>query len=128
MKCARKLRGSKVFLWYILQEELKISSDGDIISDILREGNDLVDCSFFSFTICVYSQFNSLKNSNANCNLHMRCFSVITPLNNDKNVKYYLIQCIEGKMKLLEDYNDNGCTYERGSIILKGFFSADPYD
>ena len=25
-------------------------------------------------------------------------------------------------MKLLEDYNDNGFTYKRGSIILKGYF------
>ena len=25
-------------------------------------------------------------------------------------------------MKLLEEYNDNGFTYERGSIILKGYF------
>ena len=42
--------------------------------------------------------------------------------NNSEDVKYYLMRCIEGKMKLLEDYNDNGFTYERGSIILKGYF------
>ena len=55
-------------------EEIKISSDGDIISDLVREGNDVLDCSMFSITLCLYSQCNSLKNSNANCNLHRRCF------------------------------------------------------
>ena len=55
-------------------EEIKISSDGDRISNLVREGNDVVDCSMFSITLCVYSQFNSLKNSNANCNLHRRYF------------------------------------------------------
>ena len=54
-------------------EEIKISSDGDRISDIVREGNDVVDCSILSITLCLYSQFNSL-NSNANCNLYMRYF------------------------------------------------------
>ena len=49
-------------------------------------------------------------------------FAVIAPLDNNKDVKYYLMRCTEGKMKLLEDYNDNGFTYERGSIILKGYF------
>ena len=56
-------------------------------------------------------------------------FAVIAPLDNNENVKYYLMRCTEGKMKLLEDYNDNEFTCERGSIILKGyFFAADPYD
>ena len=55
-------------------EEIEISSDGNIILDLVREGNDLVDCSLFPMTLCVYSQFNSLKNSNANFNLHRRCF------------------------------------------------------
>ena len=32
------------------------------------------------------------------------------------------MQSTDGKMKLLEDYNDNGFTYERGSVILKGYF------
>ena len=49
-------------------------------------------------------------------------FVVIAPLDNNKNVKYYLMQSNDGKMKLLDDYNDNGFTYERGSIILKGYF------
>ena len=48
-------------------------------------------------------------------------FPVIAPLDNE-NVKYYLMRCTEGKMKLLEDYNDKGFTYERGSIILKCYF------
>ena len=47
-------------------EEIKISSDGDRISDLVREGNDVVDCSMLSIILCVYSQFNSLKTSNAN--------------------------------------------------------------
>ena len=49
-------------------------------------------------------------------------FSMIALLDNNKNVKYYLMRCTEGKMKLSEDYNDNGFTYERGSVILKGYF------
>ena len=32
------------------------------------------------------------------------------------------MRCIERKMKLLEDYDDNGFIYERGSIILKSYF------
>ena len=55
-------------------EEIKVSFDDDKILDLVREGNDLVDCSLLSITLCVYCQFNSLKNSNANCNLHRRCF------------------------------------------------------
>ena len=54
-------------------EEVKISFDGDRISDLVREGNDVVDCSILSITLCLYSQFNSL-NSKANCNLHRRYF------------------------------------------------------
>ena len=49
-------------------------------------------------------------------------FTMIAPLNNNENVKYYLMWCTKGKMKLLEYYNDNGFTYERGFIILKGYF------
>ena len=30
------------------------------------------------------------------------------------------MRCIERKMKLLENYNDHGFPYDRGSIILKG--------
>ena len=29
--------------------------------------------------------------------------AVIAPLDNNENVKYYLMRCTEGKMKLLED-------------------------
>ena len=39
-------------------EEMKISYDGNRISDLVREGNDLVDCSLVSITLCVYSQFS----------------------------------------------------------------------
>ena len=38
-------------------EEIAILSDGDRILDLVREGNDLVDFSLFSITLCVYSQF-----------------------------------------------------------------------
>ena len=48
-------------------------------------------------------------------------FAVIAPIDNDENVKYYLMRCNERKIKLLEDYNDYGFPYERGSIILKGY-------
>ena len=34
----------------------------------------------------------------------------------------YLMRCIERNMKLLEDYDEKGFIYERGSILLKGFF------
>ena len=49
-------------------EEIKISSDGNTISNLVREGNDVVDCSILSITLCLYSQIN------ANCNLHRRYF------------------------------------------------------
>ena len=49
-------------------------------------------------------------------------FAVIAPTENDENVKYYLMCFTEQKMKLLEDYNDHKFPYERGSIILKGYF------
>ena len=32
------------------------------------------------------------------------------------------MRCTERKKKLLENYNDHGFPYERGSIILKGYF------
>jgi hypothetical protein len=47
-------------------------------------------------------------------------------LDNDENVKYYLMQCTKIKMKLLEDYNDNDFIYEIGSIILKDIFFKKP--
>ena len=49
-------------------------------------------------------------------------FDVVAPTINDENVKYYLMRCTERKMKLLENYNDHGFPYDRGSIILKGYF------
>ena len=49
-------------------------------------------------------------------------FAIIAPTDNDENVKYYLMRCTVRKMKLLENYNDHGFPYERGSIILKGYF------
>ena len=49
-------------------------------------------------------------------------FVVVAPIDNIENVKYYLMHCIEIKMKLLEDYDDNSFIYERGSIILKDYF------
>ena len=54
-------------------------------------------------------------------------FTVIASLDNNGNLKYYLVRCTEGKMKLLEDYNDNKFTYERGSIILKVYFSQQTH-
>ena len=49
-------------------------------------------------------------------------FVVVSPTNNLENVKYYLMCCIERKIKLLEKYDDNEFIYDRGSIILKGYF------
>jgi hypothetical protein len=40
-------------------------------------------------------------------------FVVVAPVDNNENVKYYLMWCTERKMKLLEDYDDNGFIYER---------------
>jgi hypothetical protein len=54
-------------------------------------------------------------------------FVVVAPVDNDENVKYYLMWCTERKMKLLEDYNDNDFIYERGSIILKGYFFQETH-
>jgi len=56
-------------------------------------------------------------------NLHLfNCegdvFVVVAPLINIEIV----YACAEQKMKLLEDYYDNNFIYERGSIILKGYF------
>ena len=49
-------------------------------------------------------------------------FVVIAPIENDENVKYYLMCCTERKMKLLQNYNDHEFQYDRGSIILKDYF------
>jgi len=54
-------------------------------------------------------------------------FVVIAPNDNLENVKYYLMWCTKRKMKLLEDYNDKGFIYERGSIILKGYFFQETH-
>ena len=37
------------------------------------------------------------------------------------------MRCTERKMKLLEDYDDRGFIYERGSILLKGNFFQETY-
>ena len=37
------------------------------------------------------------------------------------------MQCTERKMKLLEDYDDRGFIYERGSILLKAYFFQETY-
>ena len=69
-----------------------------------------------------------MENSNKNINMLnlFYCagdvFAVIAPIDNDENVKYYLMCCTEQNMKLLENYDDNGFIYDRGSIILKGYF------
>ena len=49
-------------------------------------------------------------------------FDVIAPIDNDENVRYYLMRCNERKMELLQNYNDHGFQYDRGSIILKDYF------
>ena len=49
-------------------------------------------------------------------------FVVISPIDNNENVNYYLMRCTERKMKLLQNYNDHGFQYDRGSIIVKGYF------
>lgn len=54
-------------------------------------------------------------------------FVVVAPINNIENVKYYLMQCTKRKMKLLEDYDDNGFIYERRSLILKGYFFQETH-
>ena len=68
-------------------KEIKISYDGDRILDPVTEGNDVVDCSMLSITLCLYSQFNSLTPTPI-----IICtgdiFVVIAPLDNNKSVKY----------------------------------------
>ena len=44
---------------------------------------------------------------------------MVAPVENTEKVKYYLMQCMEQKMRLLEDFDDNNFTYERGYIVLK---------
>ena len=52
---------------------------------------------------------------------------MVAPIGNNENVRYYLMQCTERKMKLLEDYDDRGFIYERGSILLKGYSFQETY-
>ena len=47
---------------------------------------------------------------------------MVAPKENNENVRYYLMRCTERKMKLLEDYDDKGFIYERGSILLNSYF------
>ena len=43
-------------------------------------------------------------------------------------MKYYLMWCTEQKMSLLEDFDYNRFIYERGSIILKGYFFQETHE
>jgi hypothetical protein len=51
---------------------------------------------------------------------------MVALVDNTENVKYYLMRCMSQKMRLLEDFDDNGFIYERGSIVLKGYFFKKP--
>ena len=42
-------------------------------------------------------------------------------------MKYYLMRCIEQKMRLLEYFDDNDFIYERGSIVLKVYFFQETH-
>jgi hypothetical protein len=55
-------------------------------------------------------------------------FDVVSPVDNDENVEYYLMRCTKIKMNLLEDNNDNDFIYERRSIILKGYFFQETHE
>jgi hypothetical protein len=52
---------------------------------------------------------------------------MVAPVENTENVKYYLMRCTEQKMRLLEYFDDNGFIYERGSILLKGYFFQETH-
>jgi hypothetical protein len=52
---------------------------------------------------------------------------VVAPIDNTEKVKYYLMRCTSQKMRLLEDFDDNGFIYERGSIVLKGYFFQETH-
>jgi hypothetical protein len=54
-------------------------------------------------------------------------FAVVAPIDNIEKVKYYLMRCTSQKMRLLEDFDDNGFIYERGSIVLKGYFFQETH-
>jgi hypothetical protein len=49
------------------------------------------------------------------------------PIDNTENMKNYLMRCTEQRMRLLEDFDDNGFIYERGSIVLKGYFFQETH-
>jgi hypothetical protein len=51
---------------------------------------------------------------------------MVAPVDNTEKVKYYLMRCTSQKMRLLEDFDDNGFIYERGFIVLKGYFFKKP--
>ena len=78
------------------------------------------------YTIQIICQlYNTFKNHNTNFTKGY-VFIVVTPLAKKEKGKYYLMQFTKIKMNLLEDYDDKGLTYQRGSIILKLFFSTNP--
>jgi hypothetical protein len=52
---------------------------------------------------------------------------MVAPVDNNENMKYYLMQCTKKKMSLLEDFDDNNFIYERGSILLKGYFFQETH-
>jgi hypothetical protein len=54
-------------------------------------------------------------------------FAVVAPIDNIEKVKYYLMRCTSQKMRLLEYFDDNGFIYERGSIVLKGYFFQETH-
>jgi hypothetical protein len=63
---------------------------------------------------------------------HIKLFSkdvfvVVAHVDYTENMKYYLMRCTEQKMRLLEDFDDNGFIYERGSIVLKGCFFQETH-
>ena len=109
-------------------EEIKISSDGDRIQILLEKVMMLLIVQYCpSPYVYIVNLIHLTPTPIVICTGDI--FVVIAPLDNNKNVNYYLMRCTEEKMNLLEDYSDNGFTYERGSIILKGyFFVANLYD
>ena len=52
---------------------------------------------------------------------------MVAPVDNIENVTYYLMRCTEQKTRLLEDFDDNGFIYERGTIILKNYFFQESH-
>ena len=52
---------------------------------------------------------------------------MVAPIDNNENVRYYLLRCTDRKMKLLDNYDDKGFIYERGLILLKCYFFQETY-